>query len=107
MIFREEPLKRPLVTRSKLTRDPVSLGLRPGDLIMLHASARATGWAVGGPDVVIQAILDVIGPKGTLMMYAGWEETSYITIALEEDGGKVYFAECPPFGPKRSRANRR
>ena len=41
---------------------------------MLHASVKGVGWIVGGPDIVIQAILDVIGPAGTLMMYIKCEE---------------------------------
>jgi len=107
MISREELLKRPLVTRSSLARDLVSLGLKTRDLVMLHASVRAIGWIVGGPDTVIRAILDVIGPEGTLMMYVGWEEASYLTIALEEGRGEAYLAECPAFDPERSRANRK
>ena len=107
MISRDELLKRPLVARSSLARDLASLGLKTGDLIMLHASVRAIGWVVGGPDTVIRAILDVIGPEGTLMMYVGWEEASYLTIALEEGRGEAYLAECPAFDPERSRANRK
>lgn len=74
---------------------------------MLHASVSAIGWVVGGPDVVLQAILDVIGPEGTLMMYVGWEEDRYLTLALEQGLGEAYFTECPPFDPQRSRANRK
>lgn len=107
MISRDELLKRPLVARSRLARDLISLGLGTGDLVMLHASVRAIGWVVGGPDIVIRAILDVIGPEGTLMMYAGWEEAPYLTIALEEGRGEAYLAECPAFDPERSRANRK
>jgi len=107
MISRDELLKRPLVARSKLARDLISLGLGTGDLVMLHASVKAVGWIVGGPDVIIQAILDVIGPEGTLMMYVGWEEAPYLTIALEEGRGEAYLAECPAFDPERSRANRK
>jgi len=107
MISRDELLRRPLVTRSRLARDLVSLGLKTRDLVMLHASVRAIGWVVGGPDTVIRAILDVIGPEGTLMMYAGWEEAPYLTIALEEGRGEAYLAECPAFDPERSRANRK
>ena len=33
---------------------------------MLRASVSAIGWVVGGPDVVLSAILEVIGLEGTL-----------------------------------------
>lgn len=52
MLDREEHLKRPQVTRSKLVGDLCELGLGAGDTVMLHASVRAIGWIVGRPDVV-------------------------------------------------------
>jgi len=107
LIDRGELLRRPLITKSKLIEDLRSLGLEPGQVVMLHASVRAIGWVVGGPDTVIQALLDVLGPEGTLMMYVGWEEDRYLTIALEEGRGEAYLEECPAFDPQRSRANRK
>jgi len=107
LIERGELLRRRLITETQLVKDLQGLGLKPGDTVMLHASVKAVGWIVGGPDVIIQAILDVIGPQGTLMMYAGWEEAPYLTIALEEGRGEAYLAECPAFDPERSRANRK
>jgi aminoglycoside 3-N-acetyltransferase len=107
VIDRRELLQRRLVTRSKLAEDLRKLGLLPGQVVMLHASVKAIGWIVGGPDAVIQAILDVLGPEGTLMMYVGWEEDPYLTIVLEEGRGEAYLMECPPFDPQRSRANRK
>jgi len=41
------------------------------------------------------------------MMYVGWEEAPYFTIALEEGRGEAYLEECPAFDPERSRANRK
>lgn len=69
MIEREELLKTPLVTRSKLVEDLRRLGLLRGQVVMLHASVSAIGWVVGGPDMVLQAILDVLGPEGNDMAW--------------------------------------
>ncbi len=96
-----------MVTKSRLVKDLLALGLAPGEMVMLHASVKGVGWVVVGPDVVIQAILDVLGPEGTLMMYVGWEEVPYLTLALEEGYEELYFRECPAFDPERSRANRK
>ncbi|MGQ9478326.1 MAG: AAC(3) family N-acetyltransferase, partial [Candidatus Bipolaricaulia bacterium] len=54
-------LQRPLVTRGRLVEDLRRLGLFSSQVVMLHASVRAIGWVVGGPDMVIQAILEVLG----------------------------------------------
>lgn len=35
---------------------------------MVHSSLSRLGWVVGGPQTVVDALLDVIGPSGTLMM---------------------------------------
>jgi len=100
----------PLVTRSVLADDLRQLGLRAGQVVMLHASARAIGWVVGGPDMILQALLDVLTPEGTLMMYAPWEEWEQALVfgveGFPEERRRAYLEECPPFSPLRSRANR-
>jgi len=67
----------PIVTRSRIADDLRNLGVLPGQVVMLHASVKAIGWVVGGPDMVLQALFDVLTPAGTLMMYVGWEDTPY------------------------------
>ena len=55
-----------------LTDDLAALGLRPGDTVMVHASMRAVG---GRAEAVVQALLDLLGPDGTLMVYVDFEPT--------------------------------
>ena len=57
-------------TRAGLISDLRRLGLKAGDVVMVHASLRAIGEVAGGPDEVHLAIKDVITPEGTLVMYA-------------------------------------
>jgi aminoglycoside 3-N-acetyltransferase len=97
----------PPITRSRLVKDLTTLGVTSGDAVMLHASVKAVGWIVGGPDVVIQALLDALGPGGTLMMYVGWEDSPYDLKSWPKDVQQAYLEECPPFDPARSRAYKR
>jgi aminoglycoside 3-N-acetyltransferase len=97
----------PLVVKSRLVRDLAALGVAPGGVLMLHASVRAVGWVVGGPDVVLDALLEVLGPAGTLMMYVGWEEDMEDFTLWPPQRRAAYLAECPPFEPATSRAHRR
>lgn len=97
----------PPITKSKLVTDLKKLGIKPSDTIMLHASVKAIGWIVGGPDIVIQALLDVLGTKGTLMMCVGWEDSPYHFAEWNEEWQQAYIKECPPFDPKTSRAYRK
>jgi aminoglycoside 3-N-acetyltransferase len=71
---------------------------------MLHVSVKAVGWIVGGPDVIIRALLDVLSPAGTLMMYVGWPDGTQEMECWPEDVRRLYFDECPPFDPATSRA---
>jgi len=102
-----EKSKLPAITKSRLVEDLRKLGLASAQTVMLHASVKAIGWIVGGPDIVIQALLDVLGPKGTLMMCVGWEERiPYDLAEWPESWQRAYLAECPAFDPATSRAFR-
>jgi aminoglycoside 3-N-acetyltransferase len=61
------------LTRSSLLTDLVRLGLRPGGVVMVHASVRSIGPVTGGVNVVLQALLDAVGPTGTLAAYVDFE----------------------------------
>lgn len=93
-----------IVTRSRLLADFRTLGVEPGDTIMLHASVKSVGWIVGGPDVILQSILEVVGEGGTLAMYVGWADGTYDLETWPEATRQAYLAECPAFDPARSRA---
>jgi aminoglycoside 3-N-acetyltransferase len=73
---------------------------------MFHASIKAAGWIVGGPDVVLHALRDVLGPEGTLLMMVGWEDHTYEMESWSEEKRRAYVRECPPFDPATSRAHR-
>jgi aminoglycoside 3-N-acetyltransferase len=54
-------------TRTSLVRDLRHLGVRPGATILLHSSLRSLGWVCGGAPTVVRALLEVLGPDGTLV----------------------------------------
>jgi aminoglycoside 3-N-acetyltransferase len=57
-------------SRQSLAADCRRLGIRPGDTVMVHASVRAVGAVVGGPDQIHLALKDALTEEGTVMMYA-------------------------------------
>jgi aminoglycoside 3-N-acetyltransferase len=97
-----------LLVHSQLVRDLSRLGLEVGDMVMVHSSMRAVGKVLGGPDVVIRALLDVIGAAGTVVMYVDWEDAvQHLTRDdVAEKLDERLLAEVPPFDPKTSRARR-
>ena len=51
-----------------LTIDMKRIGIQEGDIIIVHGSMKKIGGTVeGGPEAVIQAIIDAVGPQGTVV----------------------------------------
>ena len=57
-----------MLTRKALTEAFGALGLRGGDTVLVHSSYKSLGGVEGGPQTVIDALLEVLGPAGTLIM---------------------------------------
>ena len=57
-----------LITKTQLRRDLKALGLTTRMDVMVHSSLSAIGHVQGGPNTVIDAILSLIGKRGTLVM---------------------------------------
>jgi aminoglycoside 3-N-acetyltransferase len=55
------------ITRGTLTEDLRRLGVRPGDCVMLHSSLSHIGHVEGGAETVVEAMMDALGPEGTLL----------------------------------------
>ncbi|WP_211659213.1 aminoglycoside 3-N-acetyltransferase [Phytoactinopolyspora halophila] len=94
-----------VLTRSSLAGDLRALGLAEGDAVMLHAAFRQVGTVLGGPDALVDAVLDVIGPGGTLLSYQDWE----LNVDIWDGDGRVIDAlrdHVPPFDPATARPSR-
>ncbi|MFJ3230460.1 aminoglycoside N(3)-acetyltransferase [Streptomyces sp. NPDC086787] len=60
----------PLVTRDTLSTQLRALGVETGETLLVHSSLSSLGWVCGGAVAVVQALLDVLGPHGTLAVPA-------------------------------------
>lgn len=54
-------------TVATLSADLAMLGVGEGMILLVHSSLSAIGWVTGGPQAVILALLEAIGPRGTLV----------------------------------------
>lgn len=61
--------KAPITVR-RLHQDFRSLGIHEGDRLLVHAALSKIGWVCGGPQAVVQALLEAVGEQGTLVMPA-------------------------------------
>jgi aminoglycoside 3-N-acetyltransferase len=85
------------IARSALRSDLRRLGLAEGGIAMVHTRMSAIGWVVGGSETVVLALLDALGPDGTLVAYASWEEHVYQAAEWPEEHRDAYLAEPPVF----------
>ncbi len=57
-----------MLTQPQLTAAFRQAGLQTGDLVLVHSALRKLGPVDGGADTVIDALLDTLGPSGTLTL---------------------------------------
>ncbi len=90
-------------TRASLAADLRALGVRSGSVLIVHSSMKSLGWVAGGTVAVAQALLDVLGPGGTLVVPthtpdnsdpAGWQHPP-----VPESWWPIIRSEMPAFDP--------
>ena len=54
------------VRRSDVAEAAAEVGIIPGDTVMFHSSLSSMGTVIGGPNTVIDGLLDAVGPTGTV-----------------------------------------
>ncbi|MCB9094335.1 MAG: AAC(3) family N-acetyltransferase [Halobacteriovoraceae bacterium] len=82
----------PSISKESLKKQLIAGGIHPGDVLELHSSLKALGNVQGGAETVINAILEVLGEKGTVLVpnYVGFQrlenansEGDYIDLRTE------------------------
>lgn len=91
-------------TQASIRDNLVSLGVPPGEAVLVHSSLSRLGWVAGGAHAVVLALVDVVGPDGTLVMPthsahltdpAGWERPP-----VPGSWWPVIRASTPAFDPR-------
>lgn len=57
-----------VITKASLIQDIQNCGVRSGDSVLVHSSLSKIGFVEGGPKTVVDALLEVIGENGNLLM---------------------------------------
>lgn len=87
-------------TRSSLAADLGAIGFAPGDAVLVHAALRKVGRVIGGPDTILCAMRDVVGPEGTILGYTDWQ------LEDDERDDLSVRQHVPAFDPLTSRSTR-
>jgi aminoglycoside N3'-acetyltransferase len=99
-------MSSPVSERSpeELAAELAALGVRPGDVVMVHASLRAIGTVRGGATGVVDALDQAVGGAGTLLMVLGArDDFSWVNERLESERPAL-LAQAEPFDAWRTPA---
>ncbi len=77
---------RRLVSKSELRSGLEGLGIEAGDAVMLHSSLKSIGFVDGGPRTVLEALIEAVGPSGTLIVPTYWLPGGTILATCRLDG---------------------
>lgn len=88
-------------TRADMVSSLRDLGVNEGDMLIVHSSLSAMGYVVGGAQAVVDALIDAVGPDGTIVMpsqTADWSDPAEWTAPpVPESWWHVIRDETPPF----------
>ncbi|WP_432104975.1 aminoglycoside 3-N-acetyltransferase [Streptomyces sp. bgisy091] len=94
------------VTRSRIVRDLTALGLADGDTVMFHTRLSALGYVAGGTSTLVNALLDRVGERGTLLVTCGWHDAlPYGFTSWPQSWQDAVRAEHPAYDPVSSEAD--
>jgi aminoglycoside 3-N-acetyltransferase len=88
----------PAVTGAKLKEGLARVGVRRGDTVLAHTSLSRFGYVEGGADTVVDALMELLGPKGTLMMSAITTTVDFVIRCIKAADLGV-LADVEPFDP--------
>lgn len=94
------------MTADKLAVGFQALGVRSGDVVLAHSALSALGWVCGGAVTVIDALQNVVGQSGTLVMPTHspdlTDPTNWGAPPVPADWIPTITATMPPFDPLRT-----
>ena len=57
-----------VILKDEIIQKLKEVGLKSGDTVMVHTSLGKMGYVCGGTQTVIEALMEVVGDSGTIMM---------------------------------------
>ena len=60
--------ERRVILKEEIVLKLRGVGLEKGDAVMVHTSLKRMGYICGGAQTVIEALMEVVGENGTIMM---------------------------------------
>lgn len=101
--FKKEKIPRIRVVEEDIVLALKQLGLENVSLIGVHSSLSSFGYVEGGADTVIDALLEVVGREGTIVMPTHSANLDKVELRPEERAaGVLWLYRIQPYDPKET-----
>ncbi len=95
--------RKKIVTKDEIVRGLRELGLKRGDIVGVHSSLSSFGYVEGGADAVIDALLEVVGEEGTVVMPTHSTNLEQVELSPKEKAaGALWLYKILPYDPKET-----
>ena len=74
------------IPKSEIRSGLEALGIVDGDVVMLHSSLKSIGFVEGGPRAFLEALVEAVGPGGTLVVPTYWLPGGTILATCKLEG---------------------
>lgn len=93
-------------TIKSMEKDFQKMGIRAGDILLVHSSLSSIGWVCGGAQSVIDALINILGSEGTLVMPSHSGELSdpnqWNHPPVPEEWYQIIYKNMPGFDPDKT-----
>ncbi|MBR2426304.1 MAG: AAC(3) family N-acetyltransferase [Lentisphaeria bacterium] len=89
-------IRRNVLTREMLAAALAELGVKRGDVLLVHSAVSKWGYVDGGAQTIIHAVMDVVGPDGAAMFPAFTMPYIYLGESLNRGWGYRPFDSADP-----------
>ena len=89
------------IIKSNITEALHNIGLESGDTVMVHTSLSQIGYVCGGARAVIEALIEVVGDEGTIMMptqlWKNLDPETGVHWEVDESDWDIIRSNWPPY----------
>ena len=79
-----------VILKEEIIQKLREVGLEKGDAVMVHTSLKRMGYVCGGAQTVIEALMEVVGENGTIMMPTqSWKRRKRTEREIQTNRGKI------------------
>ncbi len=98
------------MTKDKITKALQKIGVKKGDVLLVHTSLSSIGWVCGGVQALAEALLEAVGETGTVVVPAqsgdNADPVNWLRPAVPVEWQQEIRDTMPAFDPARTPTSR-